>query len=200
MARPIRDPQVHDHVNNSFHLVPFLYLISPLHTVQSNLFKFNFNIIFPCGLWSSNGLFPSGLPTKTLYAPLHSPIRAICSDGNILPNFIALITSSDKYKSGRSSLCRSIPFPPSYSHVYHSAPYFESPSAYVLLLMQETKFHTHVKHQNIRVYIFACIRSISTELCLSFVGGRRRVAAGILNRQSSATIQGRHCGYGVGTW
>jgi hypothetical protein len=38
--------------------------------------KFHFNIIFHLSNGHASCLFPSGLPTKTLYAPLLSPTRA----------------------------------------------------------------------------------------------------------------------------
>jgi len=36
----------------------------------------------------SSGLFPSGSPTKTLFTPLLSPVRAACSAYLILLDFI----------------------------------------------------------------------------------------------------------------
>jgi len=45
---------------------------------QSHFFKIHFNNILPYTLGLPNGLFPSGLPAKTLYAPFLSPICATC--------------------------------------------------------------------------------------------------------------------------
>ena len=52
-----------------------------------------------------SGLLPSGFPTKTLYTPLSSPIRATCPAHLILLDFITRTTLGEDYKSFSSSLC-----------------------------------------------------------------------------------------------
>ena len=52
-----------------------------------------------------SGLLPSGFPTKTLYAPLSSPIRATCPAHLILLDFITRTILGEEYKSFSSSLC-----------------------------------------------------------------------------------------------
>ena len=46
-----------------------------------------------------SGLFPSGFPTKTLYTPLSSPIRATCPAHLILLDFITRTILGEQYKS-----------------------------------------------------------------------------------------------------
>ena len=46
-------------------------------------------------------LFPYGFPTKTLYTPLSSPIRATCPAHLILLDFITSTILGEKYKSFR---------------------------------------------------------------------------------------------------
>ena len=52
-----------------------------------------------------SGLFPSGVPPKSLYTPLFPPIYSICLTHHILLDFITRTILGDKYRSLSSSLC-----------------------------------------------------------------------------------------------
>jgi len=76
-----------------------------------------------------SGLFPSGFPTKTLYTPLSSPIRATCPAHLILLDFITRTILGEEHKLFSSSLCSLLQFlrylvPPgskySPQHLFHT--------------------------------------------------------------------------------
>ena len=58
-----------------------------------------------------SGLLPSGFPTKTLYAPLLSPISAACPIHLILLDFIYRKIFGEQYRSLSFSLCSSLHSP-----------------------------------------------------------------------------------------
>jgi len=61
-----------------------------------------------------SGLFPSGFPSKALYTPLSSSIRATCPAHHILLDFITRTILGEEYKSFSSSFCDLLHSPRSY--------------------------------------------------------------------------------------
>jgi len=58
-----------------------------------------------------SGFLSQGHPTKILYAPLLSPLRAPCRTHLILLDFITQIPFGEEYRSSDSSLCSLLQFP-----------------------------------------------------------------------------------------
>ena len=79
---------------------------SPIQSIYSHPTSWRFILILSTHLRLGlhSGLYPSGFPTKTLYAPLSSPIRATCPAHLILLDFITRTILREECKSFSSSL------------------------------------------------------------------------------------------------
>ena len=81
--------------------------VRPIHSIYPHPTSWRSILILSThlSLGLPSGLFPSCFPTKTLYAPLSSPIRATCPAHLILLDFITRTILGEAYKSLSSSLC-----------------------------------------------------------------------------------------------
>ena len=85
-----QNPTVQWHVCNSPRLVHILIYVNPTYDFLPRFLKTCFNAIIQSRLYSANGLFHSGWPTKILYEFLYSTLRTTCSTHVVI--FLALIT------------------------------------------------------------------------------------------------------------
>jgi hypothetical protein len=76
----------------------------PVHTPTSDLLKIHLNIILHLCLGLPSGIFPAGLPIKSLYKPLPFPIRATRPAHLILLDFITRTIVGEEYRSLSSLL------------------------------------------------------------------------------------------------
>ena len=84
--RILWNPTVHYRIRKCPPPVPILSQINPVHTPTSHFLKLS-KLSSDLCLVLPSGLFPSGIPTKTLYTPLLSPIHAAFPTQLILLNF-----------------------------------------------------------------------------------------------------------------
>ena len=88
----------------------YLSCVSPIQSIYSHPTSWRYILILSTHLRLGlpSGLFPSEFPTKTLYTPLSSPIRATCPAHLIPLDFITRTILGEEYRSFSSSLCNII--------------------------------------------------------------------------------------------
>jgi len=72
------DPKVHYRIHNSPPPGPILSQINPAHDSPLHFWMINLLLSSHLRLGHPTGILSSGLPTKILYTPFLSPIRATC--------------------------------------------------------------------------------------------------------------------------
>jgi len=98
-------PKVHYRVYNSPPPDPILSQINPVHASHPTTWRYILILSSHLCLDLPSGFFSSRFPTKTLYTPLLSPIRATCPAHLILPDFITRTVLGKEDRLLSYSLC-----------------------------------------------------------------------------------------------
>ena len=128
------NPKVHHRIHKCPPPVPILSQLDPVHTPTSHFLKFHLNIILSSTSGSPKWSLSLSFPTKTLYTPLLSPVRATCHAHLIFLDFVTRTIFGKQYRSLSSSLCNFLhplsprpcwtQYPPQYPILKHPQPTF----------------------------------------------------------------------------
>ena len=93
------NPKVHYHTHKCPPPFPILSQLDPVHIPHPTSLRSTLILSSHLRLGLPSGLLPSGFPTKTMYKPLPSPIRATCPAHLILLDFITRTILGEEYRS-----------------------------------------------------------------------------------------------------
>ena len=105
IPRISRNPKVHYRTHKRPPPLSILDQTNPVHIPTSHVLEIRPNIIHPSTPRSPQCSLSLRFPSKTLYTPLSTPIRATCPAHLILLDFITRTILGEVYKSFSSSLC-----------------------------------------------------------------------------------------------
>ena len=155
IPRTLCNPKVHYRIHKCPSPVPILSQLDPVHPPHPTSWRFNLILSSHLRLGLPSGLFPSGIPSYTLYTPLLSPMRATCPP----ISFLSILSpaqysvSSTDHKAPHYVIFSTLLLPrPSQAQIFPSTPCSQHPQPTFLpqcvdqvsiwtIIMKNSKFY-----------------------------------------------------------